>query len=249
MSDERTDPTRIRYGPGEERFGDLYVPGGAGPHSVVVLIHGGFWREQFRLDLMAPLAEDLVERGFAVWNIEYHRVGQPEGGYPGTLLDVAAAFDELAQLAPSHDLDVGRVGVVGHSAGGHLALWVAGRGALPDGSPGAAPEVTPAVAVGQAPVAQLRKGAGEELGRGAVIDFLGGQPSTVPERYDIAEPRPTRVPVVVVTGDEDTIVPMEFSEFEGAEVVVIEGADHFDVIDPTHAAWAAVIEALSPLRR
>ena len=118
-------PVTYVYGDSPEQFATLAVPATPGPHPVVVLIHGGFWRAAYGLDLMEPLAADLVRRGYAAWNIEYRRVGQPGGGWPGTLEDVAAAIDKLADLADDADLDLTRVSVVGHSAGGHLALWAA----------------------------------------------------------------------------------------------------------------------------
>jgi acetyl esterase/lipase len=125
----------VHYGPGVDQFGELWpaaggptpVPGGPSPAPVVVLVHGGYWRDRYRLDLMHAMAADLSGRGYAVWNVEYRRVGSPGGGWPGTFLDVAAALDALADLAGQHRLDLGRVSVVGHSAGGHLALWACGR--------------------------------------------------------------------------------------------------------------------------
>ena len=133
------------------QFGGLGLPVGAGPHPVVILIHGGFWRARFGLDLMDGLAEDLAARGIASWNIEYRRVGQPGGGCPGTLWDVAQAADHLAHLAARHRLDLTRLVALGHSAGGQLALWLAARrrlpaSALPDGSPAVAPAVAPLTA-------------------------------------------------------------------------------------------------------
>ena len=152
-------PQRITYGEAPEQFGDLYLPDSESGAPVVVLVHGGFWRAQYGLDLMVPLAEDLVDRGYAVWNIEYRRVGQPGGGYPGTLDDVAAAINELPALAESHSLDLDRVAFVGHSAGGHSALWAGGAGL----------DVVPHVAIGQGPVVGLgqggQRGARERCGR------------------------------------------------------------------------------------
>ena len=131
------------YGPGADRFGELWRPAGDGPWPVVVLLHGGFWRAQRTLELMRPLAADLAGRGFAAWNLEYRRVGQPGGGWPGTCEDVAAGLDHLARLAGREPLDLDRLVVAGHSAGGHLALWSAARAGLPAGAPGAGPLVAP----------------------------------------------------------------------------------------------------------
>lgn len=244
-------PTTIPYGSAPEQFGVLSLPT-ATPEArrpVVVLIHGGFWRNQYALELMTPLADDLVGRGYAVWNLEYRRVGDEGGGWQGTLEDVATGIDALAALADDHQLDLDRVAVVGHSAGGHLALWAAGRSALPADAPGADPVVTPAVAVGQGAVVDLTGAHDAGLGGGAVANFLGGSPSDVPDRYQIATPRfdagPHRVSVV---GTADDVVPPPFSTDperpDLVELVEIAGADHFDLIDPAHEAWAAVIAAL-----
>jgi acetyl esterase/lipase len=238
------------YGDSPEQFATLALPSVPGPHSVVVLIHGGFWRAAYGLDLMDPLANDLVARGYAAWNIEYRRVGQAGGGWPGTLEDVAAAIDQLADVPRDADLDLTRVSVVGHSAGGHLALWAPGRGALVRGMPGADPVVEVAAAVGLAPVANLRMGAAERVGGGAVIDFLGGSPDDFPDRYAVAEPDltgPARF--AIIEGDADDIVPERFARPDrpgDVTFVLIPGADHFDVIDPRHAAWTAAVAELAP---
>ena len=216
---------------------------------MVVLIHGGFWRPAYGLDLMDPLAADLVDRGYAAWNVEYRRVGQPGGGWPGTLEDVAAAIDLLAELAAVAGLDLARVSAVGHSAGGHLALWAAGRAGLDRDAPGADPVVDVAAAVGLAPVTNLRMGSAGGLGGGAVTDFLGGTPEEFPERYAVAEPSlggPSAY--AIVEGDADDIVPEPFARPDrpgDVTFVLVPGADHFDVIDPTHEAWAAAVAELA----
>src|SRR5437764_7356894 len=132
---------RLAYGPEPLQFGDLYLPDTPGLHPTVILIHGGYWRARYGLDLMTGLAQDLVTRGYATWNIEYRRVGDPGGGWPGTLLDAAIATDYLRILAPSHGLDLQRVVPIGHSAGGHLALWLAARPRIPHTSPLAASQL------------------------------------------------------------------------------------------------------------
>ena len=146
---------------------------GEGPWPIVVLIHGGFWRWGWDRTLMTPLARDLAGRGFAAWNVEYRRVGQEGGGWPGTLDDAAAAVDFLAELEA---VDPTSVVTVGHSAGGHLALWLAARHRIAAGAPGAAPRVRPCAAVSQAGVADLVRGAADGLGDGACVALLGGSP-------------------------------------------------------------------------
>lgn len=131
----------VAYGSEPSQVGELYLPDGDGPFATVVLIHGGWYTAMFDRRQVTSNAEDLVSRGFAVWNIDYRRIGEPGGGWPGTFEDVASAVDAVSDLHPA--VDAGRVLVVGHSAGGHLAAWTAHRGALPDGVPGARPRIKP----------------------------------------------------------------------------------------------------------
>ncbi len=243
----------LRYGPHPDQVANLHLPAGEGPFPTVVLIHGGFWRDGWDRTLMTALAATLAAAGTAAWNIEYRRVGQEGGGWPGTFLDVAAAIDHLAGLDA---VDASRVVTCGHSAGGQLALWAAARHRLPDGAPGAGPAVIPRAAVGQAPVADLRAAFTADLGRGAVRDLLGGGPDEVADRYAIADPlahAPLGVPQLLVHGTRDDVVPLAqsraYASAAGAEVELVEvdGADHFDVIDPAHAAWLTVLERLPAL--
>lgn len=236
-------PVTVAYGPAGSQFGELYLPQGTGSDAspaVAVLIHGGFWSATYGLDLMRPLAFDLVARGYAVWNIEYRRVGEEGGGYPGTLDDVGEAIDELATLADRYSLDLSRVALVGHSAGGHLALWATGRSVQ---------VVAASVAVGLGPVIDLAGGAQAGLGGGAIVALLGGTPDMQPKRYLAATPTAdVETPLVVVRGSADSVVPARFTvPAEGSgniEVIDIEGDDHFDLIDPTSSSWAAVIGVL-----
>ena len=131
---------RIAYGDGEFRFGELRLPIGDGPFPVVVLIHGGCWLAEFDLDYMASTGAALVDNGVAVWTLEFRRIGNPGGGWPGTFEDVARGFDHLCNLAERFPLNLDRVVLAGHSAGGHLALWLAARHVLPKASPLHAPD-------------------------------------------------------------------------------------------------------------
>ncbi len=261
----RDGTIRVPYGPGPLHFGDLRLPPArvSGPHTVVILIHGGFWRARFGLDLMDGLGDDLAARGIASWNVEYRRVGDPGGGWPGTLADVARAADHLPALARSHNLDLARVVTLGHSAGGHLALWLAARSRLPADAAGLfARRGDPrpvAGAVSLAGVADLMVGWRRGLGAGAVAEFLGGAPDEVLERYAAADPArllPLGVPQVLVHGTEDDRVPIDLSrEYvaaaraagDGARLRELPGADHFVMIDPATAAWAAIVEELTAL--
>lgn len=233
----RVERSNHAYGSETQQFGTLYRRPGRASYRVVVLIHGGFWKQGYGLDLMIPLAEDLADRGFAVWNIEYRRVGQPGGGWRGTLDDVAAAVEFVPSLAKTAGFEATDVSIVGHSAGGHLALWLGGLGnfALPI-----------KIAIGQGPVADLEAAARANLGSGAVQSLLGGTPDQVPERYRFAQPARSSGTTrqVAVVGRDDDIVPPEFSR--GFETIEVPDTDHFDLIDPASTAWATVVNLLGP---
>jgi len=248
---------RFTYGDTRAQYGVLELPPGAGPFAVVVLLHGGFWRLGFNRTLMNPLAHDLLGRGFAVWNVEYRRLGigwGAGGGWPHTFDDVAAAIDLLADL--DVPLDLSRVFAVGHSAGGQLALWAAGRAGLPDGAPGAQPRVVLAGAVGQAAVCDLRAAYGARSGNGVVRRLLGGSPRRVPERYDLASPMarlPLGVPVLLVHGDRDKVVsPSQSRDYavaaraagDDVTLVVRAGEGHFEHLDAAGGAWSEVVRWL-----
>ena len=240
----------IAYGDHPDQVANLHRPAGDdSPWPCVVLIHGGFWRTGWDRTLMTPLAIDLAARGIAAWNVEYRRVGQEGGGWPGTLEDVAAAADRLAEL---DEVDPSRVVTCGHSAGGHLALWLAGRGRIAGGLPGADPKVRPIAVVAQAAVSDLERGWRDDLGGGAVVGLVGSF-DAAPERYEAASPAalaPLGVPQLLVHGDADDIVPPTQSREHAAldpdaELLELAGADHFDVIDPSRPGWAAAVEWLS----
>ncbi|MFQ5966730.1 MAG: alpha/beta hydrolase family protein [Acidimicrobiia bacterium] len=242
-------PETLAYGPEPDHVGDLRVPDGDAPHPVVVLLHGGFWREQWRRDLMDGLATMLTRAGFATWNLEYRRIGRG-GGWPATLLDVADGVDHLSSIP---GLDLKRVVVLGHSAGGHLALWAAGRQGLAAGLPGADPAVTPESVLALAPVADLEQADALALDDHAVSEFLRG-PSE--EKFRAASPirlLPLSVRQVIVHGDDDRLVPVEMSRryvkaarAAGDEVTYeeLKGGDHMSLIDPGSEAVARWLELL-----
>ncbi len=244
---------QIAYGEHPDQVGNLHLPDGDGPWPVVVLIHGGFWRWGWDRTLMTRLAHDLAGRGFAAWNIEYRRVGQEGGGWPGTLEDAAAAVDVLGCV---DGVDCERLVTLGHSAGGHLALWLAGRHRIGNGMPGAGPLLRPRAAVSLAGVSDLAVGAAEGIGDGACAKLLGGLPDEHPDRYANASPAallPLGVPQLLVHGARDDVVPpgqswayAEAARLAGDPVELVEqaGSDHFDVIEESHSGWAVVVEWL-----
>jgi acetyl esterase/lipase len=244
-------PVVHRYGPHPDQFLELTVPEAAGPRPVVVVLHGGFWRAAYGVELARPLAASLVGDGLAAVAVEYRRVGAG-GGWPATLDDVAAALDALPGLPGAERLDLaGGLTVVGHSAGGHLAAWAAGRERLPAGAPGAGPRVRVAAAVLQAGVLDLVRAAEQHLGSDAVRAFLGAGPDGEPERWATADPvrlLPTGADVLCVHGAADTVVPPEQSERYAAAAVAagdavevrVVPADHMALVDPEHESWALV---------
>ena len=245
-------PAVYRYGDDPAQFGELWLPDGPAAGTVVV-IHGGFWRARYDLALGRPLAADLAARGYAAWNLEYRRAGAG-GGWPATFADVAAGIDLLAKLP----VDSARVVAVGHSAGGHLAAWAAGRGKLPPGAPGAGPAVAVTGVISQAGVLALADCARERVGGTAAPDLMGGGPGELAEEYRLADPIaavPVPAPVVCLHSRADEAVPYSYSEryvaaatAAGGDARLIELAgDHFTLIDPASADWAAAAGTLPAL--
>lgn len=233
-----------RYGPHPSQFARLSLPASEPPHRVVILLHGGFWHRPWGLELMFDVAGDLLERGMAVWNMEYRRVGEPGGGWPGTFDDVLAGFDALAGLPEAAALDLSSIGAAGHSAGGHLALWLAGE----RGPSAGRPAVLTGVA-GLAAVPDLRYAWESGTGDDAVEALLGGPPHLVPERYRFASPAerlPIGVPQLLVHGERDRVVPPGLSRRyvaeakasgDQAELQVFSKTGHMDVINPAGPSW------------
>ena len=220
----------MAYGSDPNQFGELHLPAQPGPHAVVVFIHGGFWRAKYDLTHARHLCNAIAEAGCAVWSIEYRRVGQTGGGYPGTFDDVRAAAKYLSQLP---GLDLSRVVLAGHSAGGHLALWLAAQEIM---------EVREVISL--AAVSDLRRARELNLGDGAVAAFLGGaghDSSASP-----IELLPMRVPQRLLHGTADAVVPIELSQrFAGASknarLIPLPGAGHLEVIDPRSNEWPTVL--------
>lgn len=265
-----TTPVRLAYGSEYLQFGELYLPEHEGPYAVIPLIHGGYWRARYDLTLMHGLAEDLARRGYAAWNIEYRRVGDTGGAWPGTFHDVARSVDYLRLLAPRYQLDLQRVVPIGHSAGGHLAFWLAARRHIAADSSLAGSSIatreneqtTPlplAGAISLAGVLDLETAWRLHLSHDAVVELLGAKFPNAPERYAAASPAamlPLGLPQILVHGTRDSSVPIQISRDYAAKAKLLgdpitylelDGIDHFDVIDPRSTAWEKTIEALQTL--
>ncbi|GEL97499.1 alpha/beta hydrolase family protein [Cellulomonas terrae] len=240
----------LRYGTHPDQVVDVTFPQGAGRPPLVVLLHGGFWRVAYDRAHLRVVADALTAEGFAVANVEYRRVGGG-GGWPATFSDVGDAI-EAVQTALVDRVDLGSVAYLGHSAGGHLALWAAVRDRLPPGAPGRAgraPAVRGVVAL--APAADLAEVDRLGLSGGAVRELLGGSPTAVPDRFAATDPAVLGAPAattVVVHGVLDDLVPIEVSrsyrDRTGASLIEVSGTGHFELIDPESAAWPVVLTAL-----
>lgn len=254
---------KIAYGKGLQQFGELRLPAGKGPFPVVLLIHGGCWLNAFDYSYITRLGAALTELGAATWTIEYRRLGDEGGGWPGTFLDVAQAADHLRELAKTQPLDLSRVAAMGHSAGGHLALWLAVRGKLPKDSAlfSKNPQAIQAV-IGLAAITDLktyRIGAPGSC-NASVDQLMGGTNAEQPARYAQASPRallPLGVKQWLVQGARDPIVSLDSvrayahaARVAGDKVQLLEtaAAGHFETSVPLGNTWLdlqhAVREAL-----
>jgi acetyl esterase/lipase len=258
---------RVAYGSGALQFGELRLPSTKGPHPVAIVIHGGCWVAQLgtfdpravAIDNMRPMAAALSDAGIATWNIEYRRLGDEGGGWPGTFRDVAAGADYIRTLAPRHSLDLKRVIAIGHSAGAHLALWLAARPKLPGTSDlfirdplrlaGVVSLDGPADLKATIPLQM------PVCGRPVITDLIGGSPEEQPGRYRDASPieaLPLGVPQAFFTGRMFAAhsTPYDAAAKRAGDVVqiaAIPNADHFVFIDPKSEVWPQVMSSVRRL--
>lgn len=244
------------YGDHPLAIGEWFVPGGDGPAPTVVLVHGGFWREKFDRHLEDDLAVDLASRGYLCWNIDYRSAADP---WPATFIDVAAGYDHLFNGRYADRVDRSRLAVVGHSAGGHLAGWLASRHCLPPGIPGHNATVqVPTLCIAQAGVMALTEAAGTGVGRGAALALVGGTPDEHPDRYRAADPiglLPTGVRTVLLHDRDDDLVPIRQSELYVAQatnvgddcVLDVVPGNHFSHLKPKSRAAQALRDALATM--
>jgi acetyl esterase/lipase len=244
----------FRYGLLANQECDLYLPDVSKP-SVLCLLHGGFWRMPYSRTELTAVAKDLVVRGYAIWNVEYRRIGSPGGGWPGTLLDAVSAINFLATLvAHEIEIDLNRVVIIGHSAGGQLALCIAAQNRSAKIS--LSNVVHPFAVVGLAAVSDLAYASRISVGRSAVDEFLGGSPEQYPDRYVAASPiglLPLGVKQLIIHGAKDEELPVGLSRSYAAaaqasgdfvEFVELPDAGHMDFVDPGSKAHAILCEWL-----
>jgi acetyl esterase/lipase len=242
---------RVPYGQDANQFVDLRMPAGKGPHPVVFFIHGGYWRAKYDLTYAGHLCSALAKAGIATWNVEYRRVGNPGGGWPGTFEDVRTAYHLLYGHSKDKTgkFDLKRVCVAGHSAGGQLALCLA------------AFEKTVTRVLSLAGVVDLRRAWDLHLSNNAASEFLGGPPDEVPEHYREASPAERSIPHAIqklIHGAADDAVPYEISKSyaeakkksgENVELITLDKIGHFEIVDPGSAVWGKVQSIFSLLTR
>jgi acetyl esterase/lipase len=238
---------RLPYGSDPNQFGELRVPKGEGPFPIAMNIHGGFWRAKYDLAHAGHLCTALTTKGVATFNLEYRRVGNKGGGWPATFEDIAAGFRFLPQIAGKYKLDAAKIVVMGHSAGGQLALCLAAH----------EPKVKSAISL--AGVVDLQQAWEQHLSNDAVVEFLGGKPKDVPEHYHEADPMQLSIPKAeqwLVYGLKDDTVPPIFSrnyvqqkqgKGENAHLLEISLAGHYELIDPHSVAWPKIEQTVMHL--
>jgi acetyl esterase/lipase len=235
---------RVAYGAAANQFLEVRLPHSNGPHPVLLNIHGGYWRAQYDLSHAGHLCQALRRVGVATFNTEYRRVGNPGGGWPGTFEDIRSAYRFLQQEHSRFHLDLDKFVVMGHSAGGQLALCLAAH------------ETSVLRAISLAGVVDLKKGYALHLSHDAVAEFLGGKPDAVPEHYREADPMELSIPHArqwLLHGKDDDTVPPEFSRNyamqkkkagESADLLEIPHAGHFELIDPASEAFSQVTKTV-----
>jgi acetyl esterase/lipase len=255
---------QLTYGEEPTQIGELRVPVGTGPFPVVVLIHGGCWREPFAsLRDLGPIGDQLKAEDIASWNVEYRRLPQAGSGWPGTYLDIAKGVDHLRSLAAEYNLDLDRVVIVGHSAGGHLAMWAASRGRIGPQSAVYTPNpLRPLGVINLAGTMDMSVNIEnmEEVCQAPVVrNMMGGSPVDVPDNYRDASAfqlLPLGVRQVVILGEHEEFIPRALAEAhvdaaqkagDEAQLIIVPGAGHFEIAAPSTSAWSSLHTAILAL--
>lgn len=253
---------RLTYGEERDQFAELRLPRGVSvsrPFPLVIVIHGGYWLAEYGLDHITHLCASLTEHGIATWCIEYRRLGNEGGGWPGTFLDIAKAADYLPGIAEQYNLDLQRVTALGHSAGGQLALWLAARHRISECS--VLFQSNPLrinKTISLSGINDLQECWERKLfdDTNVVEHFMAGSPAAVPERYQVCCPAqllPSGIQQVLFHGDHDPFVPLSLSENyyrrakeQGDDVsfTVLPGAGHFEVVDPQSREWRQILKVI-----
>ena len=245
---------RTRYGDHPSQFAELRFPNGKGPFPLLFVVHGGFWQSQYDLSHIGHLCAAFTSKGIITCNLEYRRIGDPGGGWPGTFQDISLATRHILQeMSKDSRFDHIRTAILGHSAGGHLALWLVGSHRIRKGSPLHSDQkriITRAISL--AGVSDLRLAWKTRLGHGTVTRLMGGTPDEHPDRYNAGSPielLPMGARQILVHGIDDDTVPVSQSQtfVEKAEklgdrstLVKLYGIGHYELIDPESEAWPTV---------
>ena len=250
---------RLSYGDGPLQFGELRLPAGPGPHPVAIFIHGGCWLSTYDIAHTGKATSALAENGIATWSLEYRRVGDEGGGWPGTFTDIGNGVDYLGRIARDYDLDMDRVITMGHSAGGHLAIWAASRNNIPaDNETGAANPLPVIGAVALTPAPDLENLHAQRVCGNVIDGLMGGSPEEKPERYRWASPMqngPGDIPQTIVVGKYDIDwAPSgrryyDVANKRGDNIRLVEAPEsgHLDVIDPDSTTWELVLQAVNEM--
>ncbi|WP_379789608.1 alpha/beta hydrolase family protein [Massilia pinisoli] len=250
----------LHYGAAPSQYAELFLPPGKGPFPVAVLVHGGCWTKAFGgITQLRNMAGALAARGIAVWNVEYRRVDEAGGGYPGTYQDMNAALDLLARTARDHPLDLDRLVAVGHSAGGQLVQWLAARPRIPATSPLYQAHPVPVrQVVSLGGLADLRREAAllKTSCERDIVELAGTPSAARPDVFadtNAGDLMPNGSRTILITGELDTISPPRVAhDFaararaagDAAEVVILPGASHYDEVAATSGAWPRVLRAI-----
>ena len=250
---------RVRYGPNVLNFMDIRIPKKPGPHPVLFVLHGGFWKAEYNLDHIGHLCSAFTKLGVATCNVEYRRVGHVGGGWPGTFQDLALALDKLGELGREHNFDPDRIVVLGHSSGGHLAFWLAGLHKLESSELCRYnPSMRFSAAVSLAGILDLRDAWRLGVGTKVLGKLLGGTPEKFPGRYNMTSPAallPLGIRQLLIHGKRDRVVPYTMSEHYyklasslGDDVTLLPlPTGHFGLIDPYSKVWSSVVAWILPL--